>query len=218
MSDQSSPAPLPEMKQVHELTEQDLLRHPVWIGVHNYDYGQPWYNEADDQTFRPWAEPLPFAEERGLALVRGTFELADGSAYPGFFSAVRHNWDEPIPGRRLKDGTYAKPLQWSARRTGGPLTILSLQNPVIFIGPRGFDFHLKRPPRRKPYIKDFYAAIGKPPNAVFPVRFFADPGLSTRIIVGQMDGFFTFPLDRPHEIDTGETLLLEPDDPSATTR
>src|SRR5947209_6634781 len=68
---------------------------------------------------------------RGFALVKATFELADGSTYPDFFSAVRPNWDEPIPGRRMKDSTYTKPLQWSARRTGGPLTILSLHRPVI---------------------------------------------------------------------------------------
>lgn len=213
MATTSSTANIPEMKPEYELTEQDFLRYPVWIGVHNYDYGQPWYDLADEQTFRPWTEPLPFAEKRGIALVKATFQLADGGTYPGFFSAVRHNWDEPIPGRKLKDGTYTKPLQWSARRTGGPLTILALQRPVMFIGDRLLDFHLKRPPRRKPYVKEFYAALGKPPESVFPVRFFADPSLSTAIIEGRMDGFFSFPLDKPHEIDTGKTLLLEPDDP-----
>lgn len=213
MADPSSTGNAPDMKQEYDLTEQDFLRYPVWIGVHNHDYGQPWYDKADEQTVRPWTEPLPFAEKRGIALVKGTFELADGSTYPGFFSAVGHNWDEPIPGRRMKNGTYTKPLQWSARRTGGPLTILALQRPVIFVGGQLFDFHLRRPPRRKPYIKKFYTAIGKPPEAVFPARFFADAGLSTRIVEGRMDGFFTFPLDQPHEIDTGKMLLLEPGDP-----
>ena len=218
MPEQSSSESLPEMKQDCDLTPQDFLRYPVWIGVHNYDYGKPWYNLAGDEcTFRPWTEPLPFAENRGTALVTANFELADGSRYPGFFSAVRHNWDEPLPSRKRPDGSYTQPLQWSARRGGGPLTILALQRPVIFLNGEEFDFHLKRFPRRKPYIKQFYAAIGKPPEAVFPVRFFADPTLSTRILKGRMDGFFSFPLDEPHEIDSGATLLLESDDDSPKT-
>src|SRR5689334_3630758 len=68
MPEQSNSESLPEMKQDYDLTPEDFLRYPVWIGVHNYDYGQPWYEKADEQTFRPWTEPLPFAEKRGTPL------------------------------------------------------------------------------------------------------------------------------------------------------
>jgi hypothetical protein len=200
------------MKQEFDLTPEDFVRHPVWIGVHNFDSDEPWYELSDEQTFRPWTGPLPFAEKRGFVLVSATFDLADGGQYPGYFTAVRENWDEPLPPRKMKDGNYTEPKQWSARRGGSPLSILSLHCPVIFLGGRSFDFHLKRPPRRKRYIKDFYAAIGKAPEAVFPVRFHADPGLAAGIVEGRMDGFYSFPLDKPFEIDTGETLLLETDD------
>jgi hypothetical protein len=123
---------LPEMKQVYEPAASDFERYPVWIGVHNYDYGQPWHRFSDEQTFRPWTGPLPFTEERGVVLVTATFELADGSRYSGYVRAVREDWDVPLPPRRMRDGSYTKAKQWSARRCGSPLSILSLHLPVMF--------------------------------------------------------------------------------------
>jgi hypothetical protein len=202
--------PSPDLKQYSDLTLVDFQRHPVWIGVHNFDSAdEPWFKLSDDQTYRPWTGPLPFSESRGSVLLSATVELADRSRYPGFFTAVRENWDVPLPPRKMRDGGYSQPLQWSARRGGSPLSILALHRPVIFIEGHGFDFHLKRAPRRKPYVQDFYAAIGKGPNAVFPVRFYADSNLAIGIIEGHIDGFYSFPLDKPFEIDTGESLLKE---------
>jgi hypothetical protein len=207
MTDQIQPANTPEMKQEYDLCASDFVRHPVWIGVHNYDYGKPWFELADEQTFRPWLGQLPFAEARGIARVAATFELADGSVYSGHFSPQREDWDAPLPPRRMRDGTYTKPLQWSARRCGSPLSILALHRPAIFINGQIFGFHLLREPRRKAAVQAFYAAIKKSPAAVFPVRFYADPSLASGITSGRMDGFFSFPLDKPVEIDTGAALL-----------
>jgi len=192
MSDPS--LPVPEMKQDYDLTFDDFVRHPVWIGVHNFDSGEPWYELSDEQTFRPWTRALPFDEPRGFVLVTATFELADGSHYPGYFRAVREDWDVPLPPRRMRDGNYAKPLQWSARRCGSPLSILSLHCPIMFVGGRALDFHLRRKePRRTMHIKDFYDTLGKSPRQVFPVRFHADPSLANRIVEGRMEGFYSLP-------------------------
>jgi hypothetical protein len=30
-----------DFRQSHEFTRADFERHPAWIGVHNYDYGNP---------------------------------------------------------------------------------------------------------------------------------------------------------------------------------
>jgi len=198
----------PEMKQEYDLKFDDFVRHSVWIGVHNFDSGEPWYELSDEQTFRPWTGALPFDEPRGFVLVTATFELADGSRYPGYFRAVREDWDVPLPPRRMSDGNYTKPLQWSARRSGSPLSILSLHCPIIFAVGRSLDFHLRlKEPRRKTHIKDFYATLGKQPSEVFPVRFHADPRLANRIVDGRMEGFYAFPLDKPFEINTGEAEL-----------
>ena len=195
------------MKQEYKLCASDFVRHPVWIGVHNYDYGESWYEQTDEQTFRPWIDPLPFPNIRGIARVAATFELADGGVYSGHFSPQPENWDEPLPPRRMRDGNYTKPVQWSARRGGSPLSILALHSPAIFIDGQVFGFHLLREPRRKAAVQAFYAAIKKSPAAVFPVRFYADPSLASGIISGRMDGFFSFPLDKPFVIDTGAALL-----------
>lgn len=199
---------MPELRQIWDLRLPDFERHPLWIGVHNFDIDEPWYDKADDQTYRPWTGPLPFSERRGIVLVRAEFELNDGSIFPGCFHPVRDNWDEPLPPRRMRDGNYTKPLQWSARRGGSPLSVLSLHLPAIFINGQAFGFHLlRRPEMRKEHIQSFYAALRKSPSDVFPVRFEATPGLFTGVTSGRMEGFYTFPLDKPFEIDTGESLL-----------
>ncbi len=198
----------PELKQQYDLTLSDFDRYPLWIGVHNFDSGQPWWENADEQTYRPWTGPLPFQEERGMVLAKAVFEFADGATFQGYFRPVREDWDEPPPPRKMRDGNFSKPLQWSARRGGTPLSVLSLHMPVIFVDGAALDFHLKRRPEmRKEHVRRFYAATQKTPSAVFPVRFHTEPDLFTGIVAGQIDGFYTFPLDKPFEIDTGEALL-----------
>jgi len=94
---------------------------------------------------------------------------------------------------------------------GSPLSILAIHRPVIFIAERGYDFHLKRKSRdsRTQHILDFYAAIDRLPEEVFPVTFSADPAHFSGIISGQIDGFYSFPLDKPFEIDRGENYLRD---------
>jgi len=46
---------MPELKQFGDLYPADFDRHPVWVGSHGADDGQPWYDETDEETF----DPLP---------------------------------------------------------------------------------------------------------------------------------------------------------------
>jgi hypothetical protein len=71
----------PELKQEYALSLADFSRQPVWVGVHNFDSDEPWYEQSDEETFRPWTGPLPFAETRGFVLAAATFELADGTVW-----------------------------------------------------------------------------------------------------------------------------------------
>jgi hypothetical protein len=197
---------MPELKQSGDLTGADFERHPVWISARSYDADESWSEASNERTYRPWTGSLPL-EEQGSCLLAATFRLADGSTYPGYFSPQFEDWDAPLPPRKMKDGSFAKPLQWSARRGGSPLSILALHRPVIFVEGRAFGFHLLRhPERRKKNIQSFYAAIGKRPEEVFPVRFRSDPDYFKGITSGVMDGFYSFPLDKQPEIDTGEGL------------
>ena len=196
-----------DFKQIHELTAADFEQYPAWIGVHNYDYGQPWYEGTDDQTYRPWLGPERFTGSRGMLLLAARIELTDGSVYPGFFTRVAENWDEPLPPRRMRDGNYTPAKQWSKRYGDTPLSILALQHPQIFIDGKMIGFALGKPEKRRERVRAFYAAIRKTPSEVFPVRFSADPALADGIVEGRMDGFFSFQLRGSFEITTGEHFL-----------
>ena len=78
---------VPELKQFGELDAEDFERHPVWIGCHTADYGRPWYEDTDEETFRPYTGKLPADPSEGILLVRAVIELHDGSRHPGFVSA-----------------------------------------------------------------------------------------------------------------------------------
>jgi len=46
--------------------------------------------------------------------------------------------------------------------------------------------------------QELYAALEKEPDAIFPLRFVADPGLATGIVEGQVDGFYRKSSDGIH--------------------
>ncbi|HEY7363183.1 MAG TPA: hypothetical protein VIE37_03670 [Methylomirabilota bacterium] len=150
----------PELKQFGDLGPSDFERHAVWIGCHTADYDEPWYDETDEETFRPWSGPLPVDPSQGMLLVRATLQLADGTAVPGFVT----------PAFDAND--------------------LGTQQPQIFVGGRRFAFWggvVGVPPRERHAL---YAALGKPPEAVFPLRFAAEPGLATGVATGDVAGFY----------------------------
>jgi hypothetical protein len=150
----------PELKQFGDLTPADFDRHPVWIGCHTADYDEPWHDETDEETFRPWHGPLPADPSDGILLVRATIQLADGTAMPGFVTPAFDDGD------------------------------VGTQQPQIFVGGRRFAFWgggVGVPVQER---QAFYAALGKPPDAVFPLRFAAERGLSTGVVMGEVDGFY----------------------------
>jgi hypothetical protein len=200
-----------EMKQEVDLTADDLLRHPVWIGVHNFDIDQPWCEQADETTVRPWTGDLPFNEDRGMAIISAEFRLADGSAYSGYCHVISKNWDTPeIPIGRI-EGRKGAALSWSEMHGGETLSKILLQTPVIFVGDRSFDFQLRTEVLRKDQVREFFTSIGKRPNDVFPIEFSGRPGLASAISSGEIDGFYSFPLWSEHyEIVNGESILEEP--------
>jgi hypothetical protein len=198
------------MKQAEDLTLADFERYPLWVGVRDHDVDEPWFETANERTYRPWTGMTPLTRKSPFSptLVAAKFELADGSVCPGCFHPVGEDWDVPLPPRRMRDGNYTKPLQWSARRGQTALSVLALHCPAIFVEGRTFGFHLLRQPeRRRECVQSFYKTLGKRPSEVFPVHFKASSGLTDGICAGRLDGFFSFPLDKPFEIDTGESFL-----------
>src|SRR6266481_7973753 len=83
----------PELKQFGNLTSEDFERCAVWIGCHTFDYDEPWYDDTDEETFRPWDSDLPVDASQGMLLVRATIELRDGSRHSGFTTPALNRGD-----------------------------------------------------------------------------------------------------------------------------
>ena len=200
----------PLLKDQSSLLRADFGRYPVWVRVQDYDREQPWYRNSTEQTYRPWEGSLPLQprSQFHLVLVAASFRLSNGDSHRGYLNPATTEWDVPLPPRKTKDESCTTSNQWSARRGGSPLSILAIHRPVIFIGEGAYDFKLRGDlDRRKRHILDVYAAIERRPEEVFPVTFSADPSLFSGIVSGHIDGFYSFPLDRPFEIDRGENYL-----------
>jgi hypothetical protein len=59
----------PELKKECDLSPTDFACQAVWLNVHAHDSNEPWYEECDEETFRPWTGSLPFVETKGFVLV-----------------------------------------------------------------------------------------------------------------------------------------------------
>jgi hypothetical protein len=152
----------PELEQFGDLAAEDFDEHPVWVGCHTADYDEPWYEDTDEETFRPWTGNLPADASEGMLLVKATLELRDGSKHPGFVTPA------PNPGD------------------------LGTQQPQIFAGGRRFGFWggvFGVPIEER---RSLYAALGRKPEEIFPLRFSADPTLATGETSGEVTGFYRF--------------------------
>jgi len=161
----SPPSHRPLLRQFGDLRPGDFEAHPVWVQCHVVDYDEPWYEDTDEETFRPWDGPLPANPAEAMLLVTATLALADGTGMPGFITP-----------------------QNPADSGGKP--DLSLMQPQVFLpdgSSFGFWFGIATPPRDE--IASFYAAVGKSRQEVFPIAFEADDGLAAGITSGAIAGF-----------------------------
>ncbi len=152
----------PLLKQFGDLTVADFAKHPVWVSVHILDYDEPWYDDTDEETFRPWTGELPVGPVEGMLLVRAKMTLADGRILEGFFTPQ------------------------SKKET---LSLATMQ-PQLFL-PSGkrcdfWDGMFKRPAGERKLI---YQELGKDASAIFPVHFSAEKGLATGRVAGSIPGF-----------------------------
>ena len=154
------PEPKPELKQFGDLSPADFERHPVWIACHTEDFAEPWFNETDEETFRPWTDALPVSPSDGMSLVRARFELHDGSHHDAFLTPA------------FKEGE------------------IGALHPHLFAGGKSFCFWGGMFGVRADRRSAFYEALGKGREAIFPIRFSADPALGTGVVAGRVDGFY----------------------------
>jgi membrane protease YdiL (CAAX protease family) len=152
--------PTPVLKQFGDLTPDDFERDPVWIGCHTADYDEPWYEQTDEETFRPRTGALPADPSEGMLLVRATLTLGDGTVYAGFITPAFDEND------------------------------LGTQQPQMFVNERRFAFWGGMPGTPAAERAAFYAAVGKDARAVFPITFNVDPAIATGAVSGTVQGFY----------------------------
>ena len=152
----------PELKQFGDLTQDDFQRQGVWIACHSADYDEAWFEDTDEETFRPWAGALPVSPEEGMLLVRAELRVADRRTFPGFLTP---------------------------QHDGQPLS-LGLIQPQLFL-PSGTRYGVWDGMFRKPaeIRKVIYTELGDDPDAIFPIEFAASPGLASGQVSGLIPGF-----------------------------
>jgi len=99
----------PELRQFGSLTRADFDRCPAWIGCHTFDYDEDWYDDTDEETFRPWDGELPVDPAMGMFLVKSSFELRNGAVYTGFITPQSPPKASGLKSLLIKLG-LAKPL------------------------------------------------------------------------------------------------------------
>jgi hypothetical protein len=82
----------PKLIQFGNFTQSDFDKYPVWVGVHTMDYDAEWYEETDEETYRPWAGEVPVNPNLGIFLVRSRFLLNDNSEFVGFIYSGNRLW------------------------------------------------------------------------------------------------------------------------------
>jgi hypothetical protein len=152
----------PLLRQFGDLTLTDFSQHPVWVNVHVIDYEKDWYNETDEETFRPWDGNLPADPSETMFLVKAKLTLADGSEYDGFITPQQES-DEPDLGT----------IQPYLLTESGELI--------------SFWFGMFQPSQKD--MNGLYEKLGKNANQVFPIQFKAQDGIATGIVKGIIPGF-----------------------------
>ena len=74
----------PLLRQASDLKAGDFGKHPVWVHCHVVDYDESWYDDTDEETFRPWLGALPINPSHAIFLVTAEFVFANGSTFEGF--------------------------------------------------------------------------------------------------------------------------------------
>jgi hypothetical protein len=162
----------PVLKQFGELTPNDFVKYPVWVQCHVIDYDEKWYDDTDEETFRPWIGDLPVLPDYAMFLVKADMVLKNGNSFTGFITPC------------LK-GDYQHEND------------LGLIQPQIFTTEnKRVGFWTGMFPIKQADIETFYKSMGINPELVFPIKFSANEGLTVGVSSGIINGFLTIDKDR----------------------
>jgi hypothetical protein len=165
----------PQLVQFPGLRPSHFASHPVWVQCHGLDDGEKWYDDTDEETFRPWTGPLPVDPAATLFLVQATLTFHDGTREPGFVT--------PQAAGEPEDMGRMQPSLW-------------LPNGKL----EGFwSGTIGRPPTER---RKFYAAFGKKADQVFPASCATRPGLTRGRSSISIAGFYYSPDSKKVIVET----------------
>lgn len=152
----------PVIKQFAELGPSEFSQHPVWVSCHTLDSDEPWNDETNEESFRPWTGDLPVGPDEGMLLVSAVFRLADGRNAKGFMTP-QHAEDAPD---------------------------LGIMQPIMFLSAdvaASFWDGIRQQSEKE--RSKFYQFFGSDPKRIFPINFDAETGLATGRASGVIPGF-----------------------------
>ncbi len=157
--------PKPTLCQFENLTCKDFKAHPVWVNCHVEDFDENWYDETDEETFRPWDRGFTINLDESIFLISATFTFKDGTKMSGFITPKNSNDTD---------------------------NDLGTIQPQIFMPDgkfMGFWFGSFEPP--KEVILNFYTTLNKSKEDIFPITFKAKEGVCKGVLLGKILGFYS---------------------------
>ena len=155
----------PILKQFEDLSAADFAAWPVWIPCRPGDSAQPWYPQTDNNTYRPWTDALPVGRDMRSFLAQSALTLADGTVFEGFAACPAH---------------------------GANFDISTVQPQLFTIMGRRFGFWFGNSSPSTFAKHDFYTAMGKPADAIFPIINAVSPEISAVDLTISIPGFLHF--------------------------
>lgn len=123
------------------------------------DYGAPWYDDTDEETFRPWTDAIPVDPANGMFLVRAAVTFADESEAEGFLTPAFEAGD------------------------------MGTMQPHVFVSERSFGFWGGMFGVRSEVQSEFLDLTAKSADQIFPMRFRGQPWLSKGVIDAEVSGW-----------------------------
>ena len=152
----------PKLKQFSDLTPKDFEEHQIWVSCHSVDYDEPWYDDTDEETYRPYKDSVQIDPSEEEYLVKADFKLNDGTVLNGFFTPQNAIDNEDA---------------------------ISYIQPHIFINGDSYRFWFGIAKPDEEYLSEFYDKLGKTPDEVFPLTYKSSSEVIKGGIKGRVNGF-----------------------------
>jgi len=160
------------VKRFGDFAAADFEIYPIWVPCPPEDGDETPAGPSDDDTYRPYLDAFPVAHDLPVFLARTTLTLADGTAFAGF----------------------------ATRPADGVTFDLSSARPQLFTGAgQRFGFWFGNSSPTTSQKSDFYVAMGKSAEAIFPIMNAVSTDISLVDLTIQIPGFCHYDPTPPPE-------------------